>query len=86
MMSSYIPGTHKATILTYAFKALSKPVQQRPARELEVRLKLQEAQTEFGITKLVELFEDDTFVYQVTSQMNVGTLQAYMERRSKSNR
>ena len=52
-------------------------------RELEVRQKLQAVKA-IGITKLIEHFEDDQFVYQVTSLMNMGTLQNFMEKSSMS--
>ena len=35
-----------------------------------------------GVTKLIEVFEDKMFVYQVTSQMNSGNLQYFMENTS----
>ena len=74
MFSSYIPGTSKTTIITYAFNIFIKPVDSRVARELDLRSKLQMAQAEHGVTNLIEQFEDRDFVYLVTSQMSAGTL------------
>ena len=49
--------------------------------ELQVRRKLQKAKLG-GVTKLIEHFADENFVYQVTSLMNMSTLQTVMERTS----
>lgn len=81
-----ITGRHKVTGKTVAIKVFSKlqiEVDRTSSQliELEVRRKLQESKIS-GITKLVEHFEDEDFVYQVTSLMNMMTLQTMMERSS----
>ena len=81
-----ITGRHKVTGKTVAIKVFSKPQQEVDRTsgqliELDVRRKLQESKMS-GITKLVEHFEDKNFVYQVTSLMNMMTLQTTMERSS----
>ena len=86
MTSSVITGRHKVTGKTVAIKVFSKLQQEEDSTsdqliELDVRRKLQESKTS-GITKLVEHFGDKNFVYQVTSHMNMMTLQTLMERSS----
>ena len=81
-----ITGRHKVTGKTVAIKVFSKMQQEEDRSsgqliELDVRRKLQESKTS-GIAKLVEHFEDKNFVYQVTSLMNMMTLQTLMERSS----
>ena len=84
--SSVITGRHKVTGKSVAIKVFSKPQHEVDRTsgqliELDVRRKLQESKMS-GITKLVEHFEDKNFVYQVTSLMNMMTLQTTMERSS----
>ena len=47
-------------------------------RELTLRNRLQVAKPH-GITKLIETFEDEQFVYVVTSFKNLGDVQTMME-------
>ena len=84
MFTSYIPGTSKTTVITYAFNIFIKPVDSSVARELDLRSKLQMAEAEHGVTNLIEQFEDRDFVYLVTSKMNGGTLQNFMEERRQT--
>ena len=78
--SSVIKGMQKVTKKLMAIKVFSKERNNsQKLRELEVRQKIQVVKA-IGITKLIEHFEDDQFVYQVTSLMNMGTLQNFMEK------
>ena len=82
--SSVITGRHKVTGKNVAIKVFSKIQQEEDCSsgqliELDVRRKLQESKLS-GITKLVEYFDDKDFVYQITSFMNMMTLQTLMER------
>lgn len=82
--SRVVGATHIITRKKVAIKVLCKtknrqndPLDIFDMRELTLRNRLQQAKPQ-GITKLIETFEDDQFVYVVTSLKNFGDLQAMM--------
>ena len=83
--SRVVGAVHLITKKKVAIKVLCKqqgqgnePLDVFDMRELTLRNRLQQVKSQ-GITKLIETFEDEQFVYVVTSFKNFGDLQTLME-------